>query len=164
MDIIHALTRDHFEEARRLFTEYEAYLNVDLCFQNYAAELANLPGDYAPPRGVLLLASDGDEFAGCVAVRQLEGDICEMKRLFVRPAYRGTGLGRRLARRSVEKAVRLGYRSMRLDTLERLREALTLYTSMGFRRIQPYYRNPLEGVVYMELSLASSAADAGSGN
>ncbi len=164
MEIIHALTRDQLEEARRLFMEYEAYLNVDLCFQNYAEELANLPGDYAPPRGVLLLASDGHEFAGCVAMRQLNGDTCEMKRLFVRPAYRGTGLGRRLARHSVEEAARLGYKAMRLDTLERLREALALYTSMGFRRIPPYYRNPLEGVVYMELSLEHSASDTGSGN
>lgn len=164
MQIIEVLAGSRLEQARELFTEYEAYLNVDLCFQNYAAELANLPGDYAAPGGVLLVAVEGADAGGCVAVRPLSEGICEMKRLFVRPAYRGTGLGRQLARRSVEEAVRLEYRTMRLDTLERLREALALYTSMGFRRIQPYYRNPLEGVVYMELSLENSADDAGSAN
>ena len=159
MNIVDAVTHRHLDEVRRLFIEYERYLNVDLCFQDYAAELAGLPGSYAGPQGVLLLAVDNERPAGCVAVRPLAPNACEMKRLFVRNAHRGTGLGRRLAQRSIHEAVRRGYRTMRLDTLERLHQAVALYTSLGFRRIDPYYHNPLQGVIYLELDLKSVSAD-----
>lgn len=151
MDIVDAVTTQDLEQVRRLFVEYETFLNVDLCFQNYARELAGLPGDYAAPAGALLLARNAGVAAGCVAMRPLGDDVCEMKRLFVRPTFRGTGLGRRLADASIERARKCGYRVMRLDTLQRLTEAVALYSSMGFRKIDPYYHNPLDGVVYLEL-------------
>ncbi len=157
MIIRHARSEREIAAARRLFGEYEAFLGIDLDFQGFAEELAELPGRYAPPDGALLLAVEGGRAAGCVALRRLgpagEG-VCEMKRLFVRPAFRGRGLGRPLAARIVEEAVRLGYAAMRLDTLDRLHAAMALYASMGFVRIPAYYDNPLPGVVYWELVLS----------
>jgi putative acetyltransferase len=151
-----AQTPEDLESIRGLFRQYQHGLGVDLCFQDFEAELAGLPGKYAAPTGALLIARDGDVACGCVAVRPMEGTICEMKRLFVRPDRRGRGLGRRLAEAILIQARSLGYTTMRLDTLERLTEAMCLYESMGFRRISAYYDNPLIGVVYWELELQES--------
>jgi putative acetyltransferase len=144
----------HMEEVKCLFREYEEFLGCDLCFQGFTGELDHLPGEYAPPAGALLVAVDGSSIAGCVALRKQGEGICEMKRLFVRPGYRGTGLGRQLAVQIIETAVELGYSHMRLDTLDRLEAAMKLYRSLGFRIIDPYYSNPLPGVVYWELDLS----------
>jgi len=154
MLISRAQTPDQINEVRRLFREYERFLDVDLCFQSFEEELAGLPGKYGPPDGVLLMAMDGRQVAGCVALRKLEDGVCEMKRLYLRPQYRRRGLGRRLAERIVSEATALGYSVMRLDTLDKLKAAMGLYEAMGFRRREPYYGNPLPGVVYWELDLA----------
>jgi GNAT superfamily N-acetyltransferase len=152
--IVQVEGESQLEMLRELFREYEAFLGVDLCFQGFEAELAGLPGEYAPPAGWLLLALDGERAAGCVALRPLADATCEMKRLYVRPTHQGQGLGRRLAVAVIEQARRAGHRRMRLDTLETLTEAMNLYESLGFRQIQPYYDNPLPGVVYWELDLS----------
>ena len=151
--IARAESLDQIDEVRRLFREYERFLDVDLCFQSFEEELAALPGKYAPPDGALLIAADERRSAGCVALRKLEDGVCEMKRLFVRPQYRGRGLGRLLAERIVSEATALGYKVMRLDTLDKLKEAMALYESLGFKRRDPYYDNPLPGVEYWELDL-----------
>lgn len=143
------------DAVRQLFKEYAASLNFALCFQNFAAELANLPGDYAPPSGCLLLALRDENAAGCVALRRLEDGICEMKRLYVRPAYRGAGVGKALAEEIVRRAQKLGYKLMRLDTVDSMHEAQALYRSLGFTDTAPYCFNPLEGVRFMELKLSS---------
>lgn len=145
--------QDHLEEIRKLFLEYAEWLGVDLSFQGFDDELASLPGLYAGPHGALYLCMRGKESAGCVAVRRLEDDVCEMKRLWVRPRFRGQTLGVRLASAAVDAAHRLGYNRMRLDTLDWMRDALRLYRSLGFHEIPPYYENPLPGVVYLEKSL-----------
>ncbi len=139
------------ERIRRLFVEYAHDLPFDLSFQNFEAELAGLPGRYAPPTGRLLLARCGDQHVGCVALRQIGDGVCEMKRLFVPPAYRGRGIGRALAQALIEEAQRIGYKRMRLDTV--LEPAKCLYKSLGFREIPPYQCVPIEGVVFMELEL-----------
>lgn len=151
--IVSCRTERQIEQVRRLFVEYTEFLNVDLSFQGLEVELAGLPGKYGPPDGALLLAEDRGRAAGCVGLRRLSPGVCEMKRLYVRPAYRNSGLGRELAVQIIEKARRLGYRCMRLDTLDRLEEAVALYDSLGFRKIAPYYDNPLAGVIYWELAL-----------
>ena len=145
------------EHVRALFIEYQKWLDVDLYFQGFDEELLSLPGAYAPPRGRLLLARIDETVAGTVGMWPLGADVCEMKRLYVRPSYLGRGLGRRLAGAIVDEAKAAGYARMRLDSLERLVAARTLYESMGFARIPAYYDNPLDGVLFMQLDLTEAA-------
>ena len=154
MEIIRAHSADHIERARELFREYEAWLEVDLCFQNFEKELAELPGKYAPPDGRLLLAVENGKIAGCVALRKIGNGICEIKRLFLRPQFRGKGLGRQLAEQIISEAKQIGYERMRLDTLPpKMNDAIALYRSLGFKEIEPYYNNPVPGAKFMELDL-----------
>ena len=137
-----------------LFREYVASLAEDISFQNVDDEFATLPGKYARPTGVVLIARKGDEAAGAIAYRMVEPGVCEMKRLYVRPAFRGTGLGRELANELIEMARERGYRIMLLDTLASMSSARALYRDLGFSAVAPYYDNPLPGVMYMALELA----------
>lgn len=155
---------------RALFETYAAALGVDLCFQNFALELASLPGDYAPPRGRLLLALRDDAALGCVALRPLavadrsSGSVGEVKRLYVEPEARGRGIGRRLVAALLDEARTIGYRELWLDTLQSMAEAQSLYRSVGFRPTAPYYANPLPGVVYLGLALPPAAGDSNIGS
>ncbi|HXQ72415.1 MAG TPA: GNAT family N-acetyltransferase [Pyrinomonadaceae bacterium] len=152
-----AATPSDIEQARELFKEYEASLGISLCFQNFAEELANLPGDYAPPRGRLLLAREIEQVMGCVALRPVGPTTCEMKRLFVRPEYRDRRLGRILVEAIVEEARKIGYTHMRLDTMsDRMGRAIELYKSVGFVDIEPYYHSPVDTTKFMELDLVST--------
>ena len=144
-----------FAAARELFQEYADQLHIDLCFQGFDAELDQLASMYAPPSGCLILAQSDAGPIGCGAIRLLRGDACEMKRLYLRPQARGTGVGRALAELLVSRAKALGYARMVLDTLVDMRAARKLYSSLGFRETAPYYDNPLRGVVYMQLDLSS---------
>jgi ribosomal protein S18 acetylase RimI-like enzyme len=147
---------DDVAVVRALFEEYAASLDVDLCFQDFAREVAELPGDYAAPRGCLLLADDGVQAIGCVALRPLAGSddgIGEIKRLYVRHGARADGVGRALAEAVITRARGLDYRELKLDTLATMTTARSLYTALGFRECAPYYANPLAGVSYMALAL-----------
>jgi GNAT superfamily N-acetyltransferase len=154
-----AVTTNDYAQARALFQEYAAWLTVDLCFQGFAEELATLPGAYAPPRGMLMLAGPPDAAIGCIALRPLDADesplgaTAEVKRLYVRPAARGTGLGRRLVQTVIDGARAIGYGELKLDTLDRMAEARSLYAKLGFHECAPYYHNPIAGAVYMAMVL-----------
>ena len=152
-DIVPVTSGQQIATVRVLFKEYEASLGIELTFQGFAQEVAALPGAYATPAGRLLLATGGAEPAGCVALRPLEGGICEMKRLYVRPTARGARLGRRLAETVIREARAIGYARMRLDTLPSMKEAFALYQTLGFREISPYYETPIGGTRFMELDL-----------
>lgn len=138
---------------RALFAEYAKSLDIDLCFQNFETELSTLPGDYAPPRGALMLAWSQHELVGCCALRPLDAvdypNACEMKRLYVRPALRGAGLGRRLAEAIMEAAQQAGYAYILLDTLSEMETARAMYQDLGFVEVPPYYYNPIEGAHYL---------------
>jgi GNAT superfamily N-acetyltransferase len=154
MKLILATSESDIKEARTLLQEYAAWLGISLCFQNFDRELASLPGEYAPPDGRLLLAFEDDELAGCIALRKIRATTCEMKRLFLRPEFRGRGLGRILVERIIEEARQIGYTQMCLDTLPgRMDKAIALYKSIGFKEIEPYYNNPVAGATFMELRL-----------
>jgi ribosomal protein S18 acetylase RimI-like enzyme len=154
MKFIQAESAAEIATARQLFEEYAAALGFNLCFQNFDKELAELPGKYAAPSGRLFLAVEGEQTAGCVALRELGENTCEMKRLYVRPDFRGTGLGRNLTEKLIETARELGYKQMRLDTIPgKMDSAIALYRSLGFQEIEPYYLNPVEGALFFELQL-----------
>jgi len=154
VDIVPADAPEQIATARLLFKEYEASLGIELSFQGFAREVAELPGSYAPPAGRLFLAINDTEPAGCIALRPLGDGICEMKRLYVRPSARGARLGRRLAETVIRQARAIGYARMRLDTLPSMKEAFALYQTLGFREIAPYCENPIAGTHFMELDLA----------
>jgi len=151
--IIAASTADHVRQIQELLREYQAMIDVDLCFQEFEQEVQSLPGKYALPKGRLYLAVLNETPAGCIALRPLNETQCEMKRLYVRPAFRGRGLAKQLTGRVIADARKIGYRQMFLDTLSMMSDAQALYLSLGFREIEPYCFNPLEGVRYMGLDL-----------
>ena len=152
--LVQAESSAHVVQARELFQEYAQSLGVNLCFQNFEQELARLPGHYAPPDGRLLLAEYDGQMAGCVALHKWEDGICEMKRLYLRPSFRGKGLGRVIAEKIIAEARSIGYQRMRLDTIEPLmKDAVEMYRKLGFREIAPYRPNPIVGAMYMELQL-----------
>ncbi len=145
---------ERIAQARELFLEYAQSLGFSLCFQNFDKELAELPGDYSPPAGRLLLAEFEGQLAACVALHKLDSGICEMKRLYLRPQFRGHSLGRVLAERIIAEARQIGYQRMRLDTVEPvMKDAVAMYRKLGFREIAPYCANPMAGAIYMELEL-----------
>ncbi len=152
--IIQAETAEEIEQARMLFREYETWLALDLCFQNFEAELNNLPGKYAAPTGRLFLILVENQTAGCVALRKIDEKTCEMKRLYVRGDFRGAGLGKRLIERLIEEAKITGYKKIRLDTLpEKMPNAVALYREFGFHTIAAYYDNPYKETLFMEKEL-----------
>ncbi len=154
LSIYQAESPPQIAQVRELFLEYAQSLGFSLCFQNFDKELEALPGHYAPPEGRLLLAESEGQFAGCVAMRALEPGICEMKRLYLRTRFRGIGLGRALADRIIAEARQVGYRRMRLDTVEPvMKDAVAMYRKLGFKEIAPYRSNPIAGAMYMELEL-----------
>ncbi len=156
--IAQAQSPTQIAQIRELFLEYAHSLGFSLCFQNFDRELAGLPGDYRPPEGRLLLAEYEGRVAGCVALHMLEPGVCEMKRLYLRPPFRGKGLGRKLAEVILQEARSIGYERLRLDTVGPvMKDAVALYRTLGFREIKPYRPNPMEGTLYMELMLKESA-------
>ena len=156
--ILKAQTPDHIEQARALFQEYAESLGFSLCFQSFDKEVAGLPGDYSPPDGRLLLVEHEGKVAGCVALHKLGDGVCEMKRLYVRPEFRGRALGRALAEHVIAEARAMGYTRMRLDTIVgKMDPAIALYRELGFQEIPPYRENPIPGAIYMEIKLDGGA-------
>jgi putative acetyltransferase len=154
LTLAQAESRAQVAQVRELFLEYAQSLGFSLCFQNFDKELAGLPGDYAPPEGRLLLAEFEGELAGCVALHKLEPSVCEMKRLYLRRRFRGKGRGRALAERVIAEARQIGYRHMRLDTVEPvMKDAVAMYRKLGFKEVDAYCTNPIAGALYMELEL-----------
>jgi putative acetyltransferase len=153
VEIRPALTAEEIDVVRALFEEYAAALGIDLGYQGFVGELASLPGCYAPPRGRLLIAWVGEEPAGCVALRPLAENVCEMKRLYVRPTFRGSGIGKQLAEAIIAEARQIGYAIMRLDTVPKLEAATRMYESLGFVRRDAYYETPVVGTIFMEWAL-----------
>ena len=148
-------TQEQIEQVKEIFNEYATSLGFDLTFQNFQQELEELPGEYSPPEGRLFLAVYDGQIAGSVALRKSAENISEMKRLYVRPKFRGLGIGRTLAELIIEEATKIGYSIMRLDTLSSMKDASTLYLSLGFRETDPYRYNPLDNAVYMEKNLSN---------
>lgn len=155
IQIVPAHSHEMVPIVRELFLEYAAWVKVDLCFQGFQAEVANLPGEYVPPYGRLYLAKSGPDPAGCVALRQFSEAVGEMKRLYVRDQLRGLGLGRRLTTAVIDDARAIGYRRMRLDTLPMMETAIAMYRSLGFREATPYRDNPVPGALFFELDLTT---------
>jgi ribosomal protein S18 acetylase RimI-like enzyme len=154
IEIVQAETDDQIEAVRKLFREYEAWFGMNLCFQNFDDEVANLPSKYAAPDGRLFLAFADENLAGCIALQKLEDDICEMKRLFVKNDFRGQKIGIALIEKLFEEAKNIGYKKMRLDTFpSKMSKAVKLYESYGFREIPPYYQNPYGETLFMERNL-----------
>jgi putative acetyltransferase len=154
LEFVQAVSAEQVSAARELFEEYAAALGISLCFQNFDQEVAALPGAYAPPDGRLFLALHENEIAGCIALRKIGDGVCEMKRLYLRPEFRGKRIGKALAEQIIAEAREIGYARMRLDTLPgKMDEAIALYRALGFREIEPYYHNPVEGALFMELDL-----------
>ncbi len=153
MTIEPVTTEEELDQIRQLFAEYAASLGVDLSFQNFDQELAGLPGGYAPPDGCLLIARNEGQAAGCIALRKWEEEVCEMKRLYVRPQFRGLNAGRELTEAVIAAARQLGYKRMRLDTLPTMKRAQELYETLGFREIPAYRHNPIAGTSFLELVL-----------
>ena len=159
IEILQAETNEQIEQARKLFREYEAWFGMNLCFQNFDEEVANLPGKYAAPEGRLFLAFSGEKLAGCIALRKLEEGICEMKRLFVRKDFRGQKIGISLIEKLIAEARKIGYKKMRLDTFPpKMSKAVALYENYGFREIEPYYHNPYGETLFLELDLKNKNA------
>ncbi len=161
IDIVPARTAAQLHDARALFLEYASMLDFDLCFQDFDRELASLPGEYAPPGGTLLLATEDGRAAGCVALRALDGRACELKRLYVRREARGRGIGRLLCDAVIAEARARGYARMMLDTVAQMVEAVALYRALGFVPAEPYRHNPLPGAMFMELVLESRPGGSG---
>lgn len=153
MKVDKVTSESDLREARALFIEYASSLGFDLSFQGFDEEIARLPGEYSQPDGCILLAYEGSDVAGCVALRKLADGVCEMKRMYVRPTFRSKGIGRALALELIHIARNSGYERMRLDTMPFMHEAIELYRRLGFRKIEEYRYNPLEGALFMELLL-----------
>lgn len=154
IELVPAAESARIKDARTIFREYEKWLGLDLCFQNFEEEMLTLPGKYAPPEGRLILAYKDGELSGGIALRKIEDGICEMKRLYLRENARGSGIGSALIEKLISEAGTIGYKKMRLDTFPpKMEKAVKLYESHGFYEIPPYYENPYEGVLYMEKML-----------
>ncbi len=153
-EIIEATSENEIEEVRTLFLEYANWLDFSLCFQGFDEELAELPGKYSPPDGRLYLAVSGGKYAGCIGLRRFKDGVCEMKRLYVRPEFRGLGIGNALIEKIIADAKAIGYEKMRLETIkERMGKAVEIYEERGFVKIEAYYDNPNPHTLYMELDL-----------
>jgi putative acetyltransferase len=153
--VVEAKTRDLISSAQELIMEYSVSLGIDLSFENFEKEMTEFPDTYSRPDGRILVAIEGESAVGVVGLRRISGNVCELKRMYVRPGFRGRGIGRMLAKRAIMEAQDIGYIRMRLDTLSRLKEAILLYDSLGFREVRPYTVNPNKDSVCMELDLGS---------